>query len=117
MKRILIIILIQIALSACASTQIQSEGGKITKEQIEGIRPGVTAKNIVIETFGNPAKTEIKPDGTETITYIYSEKSTPTYFGGFIVNERNTQVMKTTLEVVIKDGLVLSYSYKKEEEK
>lgn len=120
MKTIFIITLISITLPSCAaiqSTRIQAEGNKITKEQIEEIKPAVTTKESVISAFGDPTKTEIKPDGTEMLIYAYTEKTTPTYLGGFIVNERQTKISVTTLEITIKDGLVISYNYKKEEEK
>ena len=118
MKNILtiIVILIIFILPACASTKIQSEGNKITREQAEGIKPGVTTRNVVTDTFGNPSKADSKPDGIEVLTYTYTEKRTPTYFGEFIVNERQSQVTTITLEITIKDGVVLSYNFKKQEE-
>ena len=118
MKNILtiIVILIIFILPACASTKIQSEGNKITREQAEGIKPGITTKNVVIDTFGNPSKIDSKPDGTEVLTYTYTEKRTPTYFGEFIVNERESQRITITLEITIQDGLVSSYNFKKQEE-
>jgi outer membrane protein assembly factor BamE (lipoprotein component of BamABCDE complex) len=119
MKRIITIILISIAITACASissTKIRSEGSKITKEQAEEIKPGVTTKNTITGTFGNPTKTDSKADGTEIFIYTYIEKKTPTYFGEFIVNERQSRVTTITLEITIKDGLVLLYNFKKHEE-
>ncbi|MDP2682917.1 MAG: hypothetical protein Q8P28_08970 [Deltaproteobacteria bacterium] len=120
MKKILMIIAIAITVTACAaisSIKVQTEGIKITKEQAEGIKPGSTARNIIIETFGNPIKMESKTDGTDVLTYTYTEKQTPTYLGEFIVNERQSKITKITLEVIIKDGLVLSYKFGQEEKK
>jgi len=120
MKKILMIIAIAMTITGCAtvsSVKVQTEGSKITKEKAEGIKPGLTTKDIIIETFGNPIKTESKTDGTEVLTYIYIEKKTPVYFGEFIVNERQNKVTTITLEVTIKDGLVLSYDFKKQEDK
>lgn len=119
MKRLMTIALILLNLTACASislVKIQSDGRKITREQAEGIKPGLTTRNIIIDTFGNPTKTESKTDGAEVLTYTYTEKKTPAYFGEFVVNERQSRFTTTTLEVAIKDGLVLSYSFKKQEE-
>lgn len=119
MKRIFAILLVSASLTACASiqsTKVQSDGNKITKEQAETIKPGATSKNTIIGTFGNPKKTETKSDGTEILTYAYTEKKTPTYFGEFIVNERQSKVATTTLEITIKDGVVQSYNFKKQEE-
>ena len=65
MKSSLIIMAVLISLAACASIKIQSEGNQITKEQAEGIKPGLTARNIIIDTFGNPTKTESKADGRD----------------------------------------------------
>ena len=120
MKKILMIIAAAMTVTACAtvsSVKVQTEGIKITKEQAEGIKPGLTTRNIIIETFGNPIKMESKTDGTEVMTYTYMEKKTPTYFGEFIVNERQNKVTTITLEVIIKDGLVLSYKFGQEEKK
>lgn len=119
MKRIFTIMLISMTITACASissVKVQSEGNKITKEQAEKIQPGITTRNAIIETLGNPTKRESKPDGSEVLTYTYTEKKTPAYFGGFIVNERQSKVTTATLEVTIKDGLVLSYNFKRQEE-
>lgn len=116
MKRLMTIALISITITACTSIKIQSEGNKITRAQAEGVKPGLTTRNIIIDTFGKPAKIESKTDGTEVLIYTYTEKKTPAYFGGFIVNERQSRVATTTLEVTIKDGLVLSYNFKKQEE-
>ncbi len=119
MKNILMIIAIAMTVAACSaisSVKVQTEGIKITKEQAEGIKPGLTTRNIIIETFGNPIKMESKTDGTDVLTYTYTEKKTPTYFGEFIVNERQNKVTTITLEVIIKDGLVLSYNFKKQED-
>jgi outer membrane protein assembly factor BamE (lipoprotein component of BamABCDE complex) len=115
-KSYLIILAVLLSLTACASTKIQSEGNKITREQAERIKPGITTKSIVIDTFGNPSMVDSKPDGTEVLIYTYTEKRTPTYFGEFIVNERQSQRITITLEITIKDGLVSSYNFKKQEE-
>ncbi|MBI3398074.1 MAG: hypothetical protein HY026_02400 [Deltaproteobacteria bacterium] len=118
MKKVLVI-LILLNLTACAfikSTSSQSEGNKINRDHVEEIKPGITAKSSIIDTFGNPATTESKPDGAEVLTYTYREKKTPTYLGEFIVNERGSHTTTITLEIIIKDGLVLSYSFKKQEE-
>ena len=119
MKKILMIIAAAMTVTACAtvsSVKVQTEGSKITKEQAEGIKPGLTTRNIIIETFGNPIKMESKTDGTDVLTYTYTEKKTPTYFREFIVNEKQSKVTTMTLEVIIKDGLVLSYNFKKQED-
>lgn len=115
-KFYLIVLAVLLSFTACASTKIQSEGNKITREQAEGIKPGITTQNVVIDTFGNPSKIDSKPDGTEVLTYTYTEKRTPTYFGEFIVNERQSQRITITLEITIQDGLVSSYNFKKQEE-
>lgn len=119
MKKVIIIASILIILTTCASiksTRTQSEGNKISKEQAEEIKPGVTAKSAIIEMFGSPVKTESKDDGTEVLTYTYTEKRTPTYLREFIVNERGSRTTTVTLEITIKDGLVVSYNFKKQEE-
>ncbi|MBI5327867.1 MAG: hypothetical protein HZB80_06200 [Deltaproteobacteria bacterium] len=118
------LLFIFIVLHACASissisissTKIRSEGNKITKEQVEEIKPGITTKNAITDTFGPPQKTDSKTDGTEILIYTYVEKKIPAYFGEFIVNERQSRVTTITLEITIKHGLVLSYNFKRQEE-
>jgi len=116
----LMIIIAAMTITACAaisSVKVKTEGVKITKEQINEIKPGSTTKNDIIKTFGNPIKTESKTDGTDALTYTYTEKKTPTYFGEFIVNEKQSKIITMTLEVTIKDGLVQSYNFAQEEKK
>lgn len=119
MRIIFTTILILISLTACASIssiKVQTEGNKITREQADKIQPGITTKNTIIETLGNPTKTESKTDGAEVLTYTYTEKKTPTYFGGFIVNENQSKTTTVTLEIIVKNGTVLSYNFKSQEE-
>ena len=119
MKKILMIIAAAMIVTACAtvsSVKVNTEGVKITREQIDEIKPGSTTKNDIIKIFGNPIKAEAKTDGTDALTYTYTEKKTPTYFREFIVNEKQSKVTTMTLEVIIKDGLVLSYNFKKQED-
>lgn len=120
MKKTLMIIIVAMTVTACASissVKVKTEGVKITREQIDGIKPGSTTKNDIIKTFGNPIKAESKTDGTDALIYTYTEKKTPTYFGEFIVNEKQSKVITMTLEVTIKDGLVQSYNFAQEEKK
>ena len=115
MKRYFAILSILTILAACTTMKATSEGYKITKEQVEEIKPGVTTKDNIIDAFGNPTNVEQKEDGTEVLTYTYKEKKTPTYLKGLIINERGSTATTATLEIVMKDGTVLSYNFKKQE--
>src|SRR3972149_2100533 len=92
MRRYFAILSILTTLAACTTMKATSEGYKITKEQVEE-----------------------KEDGTEVLTYTYKEKKTPTYLKGLIINERGSTTTTATLEIVMKDGTVLSYNFKKQE--
>jgi len=120
MKNTLMIILAAMTITACASIsslKVNTEGVQITREQINEIKPGSTTISDVIKTFGNPMKTVSKTDGTDILTYTYTEKKTPTYFREFIINEKRSKVTTITLDVTIKNGLVQSYNFAQEEKK
>lgn len=105
-------IVILFVISGCAGVktiETRSEGNKIDKSMVESIKPGVTTKKAIIEIFGNPAKSIKKDDEGEELIYNYVEKKVPSYFCGFIANEKNASTTTTTLEIIVKDDVVLGY--------
>jgi len=113
--RALVIIFIA-AIWGCATIVTRSEGTKVEKSMVESIKPGVTTKKAVIEIFGYPSRSNLKGDGSEELIYTHVEKRVPSYFSGFIVNEKNAPATSTTLEIIVKDDIVLGYRFIKTSE-
>lgn len=113
MKKICLAVIMLFAISSCATIETRSEGKKIDKEMISSIKPGVTTQKAVIEVFGYPSKSNKKEDGTEELIYTYSEKDVSSYFSGFIIREKNAPTTNTTLEIIIKDDVVIGYKFVK----
>jgi outer membrane protein assembly factor BamE (lipoprotein component of BamABCDE complex) len=99
----------------CTAMETTTEGTRIRKDSVVDLRPGVTTRERVIETFGEPAETGFR-DGDERLYYVYREKSVPSYASGVIENQAAGAETETTLEVIIREGVVLSYSFKSTEE-
>ncbi|OGQ52614.1 MAG: hypothetical protein A3J24_04795 [Deltaproteobacteria bacterium RIFCSPLOWO2_02_FULL_53_8] len=107
----LLLILPLIALAGCSGVVTQPEGTRIEKSQALEIKPGETTRESLISTFGQPA--ESKTEGVyERLVFVFKEHKTPTYFGGLVESELNAKDKTTTLEVIIKEGLVEEYRYK-----
>ncbi|MBI5599187.1 MAG: hypothetical protein HY890_05550 [Deltaproteobacteria bacterium] len=110
MKRLLWI-LPAISLIGCAGTVSKTEGARFEKTQVLEIKPGSTTREAVIAAFGQPAETSTE-NGAEKLVYVFKEHKTPTLFGGLVESELNAKDQTTTLEVVIKAGVVDEYRYK-----
>ncbi|MBI5893218.1 MAG: hypothetical protein HZB79_06150 [Deltaproteobacteria bacterium] len=111
MKKICLAVIMLFAISSCATIETRSEGNKIDKQLIESIKPGVTTKKAIIETFGYPSKSNKKEDGTEEFIYNHVEKNVSSYFSGFIIKEKNAPTTSTALEIIIKDDIVIGYKF------
>ncbi len=99
------------ALSGCATVVVKGDGPKIDKTLVMELKPGVTDKKAVIGAFGEPAEAG-SANNEERLLYIYKEKKTPVFFGGLIENQAGEVSVNTTLEIILKDGVVNSYKYK-----
>lgn len=107
----LLLILPVITLAGCVGIVSKPEGTRIEKSQALEIKPGVTTKETIITTFGQPFETKTEVAG-ERLVYVFKEHKTPTYFFGLVESEVNSKDQTTTLEVVIKENIVEEYRYK-----
>ncbi len=101
-------------LLGCATVATRSEGNKIDKAQVLNLKPGVTTRQMVLETFGPPANITFD-NNEEKMMYIFKEKKTPSYLNGLIESEAQSKESTTTLEVILRSDVVYSYRYKSSE--
>ena len=114
-KRILAALLLMLTLSACTTVETRTEGLRFDADAVKRLKVGVTTRDEVTELFGTPGDT-VPLTGGERLVYTFTEKRTPTYLGGIIRNEYAGKKVKRRLEVVIRDGVVSSYSFRDVEE-
>lgn len=111
--RLLIVTLsFMLALSGCASYKTYTEGPPIHEATVKGILPGVTKRDEVISTFGQPSSIITEAEGVEKLYYVYTVKRVPSYLGGTIEDISDAMVRETSLEVIVKNGTVLNYDFK-----
>lgn len=109
MKRILASAVL-LTLLGCATVETETEGTRLYRKQVEQIKPGITTEQAVRDLFGEP--TEIRSmDGQKKYIYTFKKKSTPSYLGGVVEDQTRKQEATSTLEMVIKDGIVYSYNF------
>lgn len=89
------------------------EGRYIDRETVRQIRAGETTRDSILRAFGEPTSVERK-GGQEVFIYKYEKRDVPQYMGGMIENEAGAVKESSTLEVVIKDGVVERYSFTSE---
>ncbi|HBO83678.1 MAG: hypothetical protein A2073_05985 [Deltaproteobacteria bacterium GWC2_42_11] len=111
MKKFYLVITLFISIYGCATIETKTEGNKIDKSMVESIKPGITTKKAIIEIFGYPSKSNKKDDETEEFIYNHTEKKVSSYFKGFIVNEKDAEKTNSTLEIVIKNDIVVGYRF------
>jgi len=87
------------------------EGTRIEKATVLEIQPGVTGREKIIETFGQPSETTTE-GGSERLVYVFKEMKTKTYFEGLVESEVNAKTRTTTLTILIKNEVVDEYHYK-----
>jgi hypothetical protein len=81
-------------------------GTPIEKSKVDMIVPGTTPESKVVEMFGQPFKKESMGAGESKSVYTYYEEQ-PRFW-------TKNVVIKHTLEVYTKDGIVQKYDLKKE---
>lgn len=113
MKRILIAAIAGLMLAGCAAVT-KTEGMKVDREKVLELKPGVTTRQAVLQTFGSPTEV-VYENNEERLSYVYKEKKTPAYLGGMVENDAMTREKKTVLEIVLKDDVVYTYRYKSSE--
>lgn len=114
MKRLLLALPLIFAVG-CSGVKTKSEGTKIEKESVLQIKPGVTTRQMIIDSFGEPTSTTTV-DGGEKLTYEFKEKKVPSYLGGLVENETRATEETKTLEVTISDDVVRTFRFKSAEE-
>ena len=95
-------------LSACAAAGVQ-----VTEDQLSFLKPGHTTVSEVVATLGPPTMQMRNPDGTRTISYVYSEAQTrPETFVPFVGAFVGGVDMRSNL-VMLQfdgDGLLLTHT-------
>jgi outer membrane protein assembly factor BamE (lipoprotein component of BamABCDE complex) len=108
-----LLLILTISLAGCTTVETETKGRRIQSDSVMQIKPGITTRASIINLFGNP--TEISHvDGVETFLYTYKEEKTPLFFGGLLQLESQKRSSSKSLELVIKDGIVLSYRFLRE---
>jgi outer membrane protein assembly factor BamE (lipoprotein component of BamABCDE complex) len=114
MKRLLIAALV-IALCGCATVDTSTEGSRLYRDEVLKIKPGVTTRQAALELFGEPTEI-LAEDGVERFIYTFKEKKTRSYLGGLVEDETRKKEATTTLELVLREGIIYSYSFTSVEE-
>lgn len=111
MKKAPAIILLAALTAGCSSVIVKTEGQRIDREMVLGIKPGTTTRQAVLNAFGTPA--EISHEGgEEKIIYTFKEKKVPAYIGGLVEDEVRGKTTTTNLEFILKNDIVYSYRFK-----
>ena len=87
----------------CATTY---QGRKIDSEKVKQMAVGITGVEKVTALFGKPDKIERLPSGEEN--YIYQSGRDISHW--WTINSINSQ----KLEIVVKDGVVQTYTFREE---
>ncbi len=104
-----------IYLAGCATYETHTTGNVIDNEMVNSIRPGVTTRTEIIDTFGVPTETTSE-GGLETLIYSYNETKVPVYLGAIKDESRARETTVTTLEITLKGDIVSTYRFKSSSE-
>ncbi len=115
MKRIAVSLGILLLLITGCATTLEKSGKDMEAEPATVIKAGVTTKEEIIKSFGEPSTSATK-EGDEELVYESRKVETPTYLGGMVINEAGRAVTLKRLKVLIRDGIVQSYKYEMKEE-
>ena len=110
MKRVLAIMIAALVITGCASVT-KTEGVKVDREKVLELKPGVTSRQMVLDTFGSPTEVSFE-NNEERMSYVFKEKKTPAYLGGMVENDVMSREKKTVLEIVLRNDVVYTYRYK-----
>lgn len=113
MKRVLAIMIAALVISGCTSVT-KTEGMKVDREKVLELKPGVTSRQMVLDTFGSPTEVSFE-NNEERMSYVFKEKKTPAYLGGMVENDVMSREKKTVLEIVLRNDVVYTYRYKSSE--
>ena len=110
-----VIMLTGILLTGCmvnhrSHTSDSSNNHTIAKVMLDSIEPGVTTKDWVTDTFGEPDREKHLKDGEEILIYE-NTKHQSSHFSLFLIFSSHTsEDIKETITFKLKDGVVESYS-------
>ena len=99
-----------IALSGCATTR-NMQGKPIMSANVAQIINGTTTEPQIVSMFGPPYSIEKNPLTPDTVTYKYRFKYKKYVHLGNEILTTSTRKYKEKLDVVIKNGIVISHSF------
>ena len=99
-----------IALSGCATTR-NMQGRPIMSANVAQIINGTTTEPQIVSMFGQPYSIEKNPLLPDTVTYKYRFKYRKYVHLGNEILTASTKKYKEKLDVVIKNGIVISHSF------
>ena len=99
-----------IALSGCATTR-NMQGKPIMSANVARIINGTTTEPQIVSMFGPPYSIEKNPLTPDTVTYKYRFKYKKYVHLGNEILTTSTRKYKEKLDVVIKNGIVVSHSF------
>ena len=98
------------ALSGCATTR-NMQGKPIMSANVAQIINGTTTEPQIVSMFGPPYSIEKNPLTPDTVTYKYRFKYKKYVHLGNEILTTSTRKYKEKLDVVIKNGIVVSHSF------
>ncbi|MDA8158293.1 MAG: hypothetical protein M0034_03810 [Deltaproteobacteria bacterium] len=98
------------ALSGCATTR-NMQGKPIMSANVAQIINGTTTEPQIVSMFGPPYSIEKNPLTPDTVTYKYRFKYKKYVHLGNEILTTSTRKYKEKLDVVIKNGIVISHSF------
>jgi|GEM_PF-2073757 len=98
------------ALSGCATTR-NMQGRPIMSANVDKIINGTTTEQQIVSIFGPPYSIEKNPLTPDTVIYKYRFKYQKYVHLGDEILTTSTRKYKEKLDVVIKNGIVISHSF------
>ena len=108
-----VILLSSFALTGCATTR-NMQGKPIMSANVGRIINGTTTESQLVSIFGPPYEVEKNPLTPNTVTYKYRFYYKKYVHLGNEILTTSTRKYKQKLDVVIKDGIVVSHSFTSE---
>lgn len=110
MKRVAMCVLGVVLLSGCTYSNQYETGAQISAENVNKIIKGKTTEAQLVSMFGQPLSKGVVSE-TET-KWIYTHNSVSASAQAFTMKTTSTAEL-TTLDILIKDGVVINYAYTK----
>jgi outer membrane protein assembly factor BamE (lipoprotein component of BamABCDE complex) len=98
-----------IYLAGCSTFETRTTGTMIENDKVESIKPGITTRADILDTFGIPTETTSE-GGMDKMVYTYEETKVPVYLQR-IKNKAGAKKTSTTLEIILKGDIVSSYKF------